>query len=614
MTVSFLTTYRRSDEYRLANLEKVIDRTACDFPDWEIVVVEQDEKSTLDSHPLLEKVTYIHAHNPGPFNKSWGMNLAYQQSNSEILVFGDADMIVLEADLSRAVDACAAELDVVRPYSSLIDMTPEETEHYMQYGRLPGVPDKDRGFNRAHAGEALCIAGGIFVIRREYFTRVGGFDERFSGWGAEDDAMSLKLLGLSTKVAIARNVIAWHLWHPRDGRYAHKGYETNSRLLQEYRNLDRRDLFQLAQKQLKTIGQPEKYQEVKQYKKTPDTRQEIAGVSSLIIKNLPENYGEVLSSGEDFTGKKFAIIIPVCGRPEYLERCLQSLAKSDLSRAVICIIDETLANKQYVDGFTCFEGIDSPELDIKQVQPVFENILAALQREPECNAFNEQGWLKHTLQPVTGITTSYSRQGLYIRDFYLDCHDLRDELDALTLSTDNKAEELIRRFLIPGVPCLKVFKATHKNMHDSLRVGWDLMDALGCEFLINLDSDTLVCADWLNKLEFLYLEQAKERASSAFIVSGFNSSIYHQDTDVCVTNAIQKKSIGGVNLFFHHSLYRRVVRESLSSVFWDHRLSERLLKKNIPIFATRPSVVQHIGLRGLWSSPWNFDEAKDFTE
>ena len=259
MRVSFLTTYRHSDKYRLVNLERVISHISTECPGWEIIVIEQDEESTLGTHPLVEKVIYTHVYNPGPFNKSWGMNVAFKKSSGEVLVICDADMIMQAVDLRRAVAACEKELDAVRPYGRLIDMTEDETENYMQYYELPGAPEKERGYDRAHASEVLCMAGGIYIVRQELYKRAGGMDERFSGWGGEDDAMSIKLQGLSMKVAIAKNAKAWHLWHPRGDCYSHDGYQGNRQLFQKYKLMSKVELSELCHQQLKNIGNEEKY-------------------------------------------------------------------------------------------------------------------------------------------------------------------------------------------------------------------------------------------------------------------------------------------------------------------------------------------------------------------
>ncbi|HED13199.1 MAG TPA: glycosyltransferase [Gammaproteobacteria bacterium] len=254
LKISFLTTFRSSDEYRLANLETVISHISAEFPDWEIVVVEQDKKCTLARHPLAKKINYIDACNPGLFNKSWGMNVAFRHSSGDILVVSDADMIVSADDLQRAVRTCEKELDAVRPYGRLIDMTASETEDYLQGGKLPDVPEKTRGYDRGHASEALCMAGGIYILTREFFVRVGGMDERFYGWGGEDDAMSIKLQSMSPKVAIARMAKAWHLWHPGDNCYSHDHYQKNRQLLQQYKLLSKDELLELCRQLAKTIG------------------------------------------------------------------------------------------------------------------------------------------------------------------------------------------------------------------------------------------------------------------------------------------------------------------------------------------------------------------------
>ncbi len=182
------------------------------------------------------------------------MNVAFKQSIGDILVVSDADMIVQADELQRAANACEKELDAVRPYGRLIDMTEDETKQYIQYDCLPVMPEKTRGYNRDHISEALCMAGGIFIIRREYFACVGGMDERFYGWGGEDDAMSIKLQGMSSKVAISRMAKAWHLWHPGGERYAHAAYNKNRQLLRQYQLMSQEEITGLCQQQFKTMG------------------------------------------------------------------------------------------------------------------------------------------------------------------------------------------------------------------------------------------------------------------------------------------------------------------------------------------------------------------------
>jgi predicted glycosyltransferase involved in capsule biosynthesis len=54
---------------------------------------------------------------------------------------------------------------------------------------------------------------GVVGMLREAFEKVGGYDERFTDWGGDDDAMRAVL---ETLWAPATRIgIAYHLWHPR---------------------------------------------------------------------------------------------------------------------------------------------------------------------------------------------------------------------------------------------------------------------------------------------------------------------------------------------------------------------------------------------------------------
>ena len=613
MKLSFLTTYRGGDKSRLMNLENVIRTISTDFPDWEIVVVEQDEKSTLSEHPLVKAINYLHVFNMGPFNKSWGMNVAFKQSCGDVLVVSDADMIVEAEDLSRAVNACESELDAVRPYGQLIDMTAEQTAEYMQYAELPVRPEKSRGYNREHASESLCMAGGIFVITREFFARTGGMDERFSGWGGEDDAMSIKLQRMSARTAIAKNTLGWHLWHPRESRYEHEDYLRNSQLLQQYRDMNKTDIALLCRNQYTRIGNVNKYCASEQEAPIAAVPPHAQSALNNIVRWLPENYGTVTQSGVDDLDRVFGIVITTCGRSEYLKQCLASLGKSDLSRAVICIVDETEAAKVEVEGFSCFEGIDYPEMDIKQVEHDIDSMLCAISHEKSCNLFNEQGWLKREIQSPSQLQKTYSRHGLYVRNTYLDENPaIADILHELKNREDKKTAELIREFSIEGVPVIKIFKQEHRNMFDSLRAGWDCLAKAGCKYLVNLDSDAIVNTNWLDTLASTYELYKDEQPAAPLIVSGFNS-----DKHVVLQKNrgyVLKRTIGGINLFFHEEIYQQIVRPVLNIVNWDDALSKKIIMRNGKIVATVPSVVQHIGKFGYWSRPQNFDVADDFIE
>jgi hypothetical protein len=61
------------------------------------------------------------------------------------------------------------------------------------------------------------LAGGDFGVWREDFVRVNGFDERFVGWGQEDDDLGLRLRAAGVRLeSILDRTCSLHVWHPAD--------------------------------------------------------------------------------------------------------------------------------------------------------------------------------------------------------------------------------------------------------------------------------------------------------------------------------------------------------------------------------------------------------------
>jgi GT2 family glycosyltransferase len=61
------------------------------------------------------------------------------------------------------------------------------------------------------------LIGNNMAVWREDFERVNGFDEKFQGWGCEDDDFRLRLRQAHVRVqSIVGRTHTFHLWHPTD--------------------------------------------------------------------------------------------------------------------------------------------------------------------------------------------------------------------------------------------------------------------------------------------------------------------------------------------------------------------------------------------------------------
>jgi glycosyltransferase involved in cell wall biosynthesis len=185
-------------------------------------------------------------------------------------------------------------------------------------------------------------------------------------------------------------------------------------------------------------------------------------------------------------------------------------------------------------------------------------------------------------------------------------------------SNNLKTIELIKNFNIPSVTIKKERNLQNLGITKSLKKGFSYLYTC-CEFLTNLDSDVILKPDWLEKLHNVYVNgKAKFPQAKNLLVSGFNctKSCAHK-INKTYDLFYAKKTIGGINTFFHNSFFNNycfVLRNTTKNknYGWDWNLCRYCRRNNIPILVTKPSVVQHIGFRGLNAKKNRVDTADDF--
>lgn len=140
---------------------------------------------------------------PGAWSRAAACNAAARDAGPwDVAIIADADTIPEERAIATAVERVARDGGALRPHTNLWMLTENETRIFMMRKVLPKrVRNKNPG-------------GGLLVISRKAWDTVGGFDERFVGWGHEDSVLSTNLIVKTGWDRVEGN--AWHLWHPRD--------------------------------------------------------------------------------------------------------------------------------------------------------------------------------------------------------------------------------------------------------------------------------------------------------------------------------------------------------------------------------------------------------------
>lgn len=188
-------------------------------------------------------------HDDGPFNRSAAINRAAEAAGSwDIGVVVDADVLLSVSQVEAAIESARATGHVTWGHRRWRGIREDATLRLVGDKRDLGAElsrdELDLIVERTNPlSWSCCIA-----IPRPVFDDMGGFDERFRGWGFEDMAFQSLICGLYGWERIEGDVI--HLWHPRSEDRITKGnpretateeYTVNARLGRRYMVALRRD-------------------------------------------------------------------------------------------------------------------------------------------------------------------------------------------------------------------------------------------------------------------------------------------------------------------------------------------------------------------------------------
>ena len=192
--ISLLIPYKSDHSYREKNWDWLRKRYSLLIPNAEICV----------GNCLSE-----------PFSRAVAINNAYKKSSRNILVIADAD-VFLDIKLIKFATVALAESPWIIPYDNINYLTLEGTIALLKEAPATNIENNISPKN-IYKYSGYKIFGGLCILKKECFERVGGFDEAFVGWGCEDDAFQRKMDALCGKHLRFHSDL-WHLYHPSASR------------------------------------------------------------------------------------------------------------------------------------------------------------------------------------------------------------------------------------------------------------------------------------------------------------------------------------------------------------------------------------------------------------
>jgi hypothetical protein len=189
-------------------------------------VVEADTVPRREAHIASLTDHYIHAPSSRPlFNKSWTMNVGvvHTPGDPPYLCLLDADMLVDRDFLARNLSRIMLGQHTAHlPYQrgDLLTLNGPSSDLVIRRRIFECDPGFDIDELRGHL--LLAAPGGCVWATSTAYQQIGGFDERFEGWGGEDDDFIERLTRNGEFVRFGDTMI--HLHHPRpsmrvDGRH-----------------------------------------------------------------------------------------------------------------------------------------------------------------------------------------------------------------------------------------------------------------------------------------------------------------------------------------------------------------------------------------------------------
>lgn len=202
----YIYTFYSTDPCRLRNFNASIEQLKSVDPEADICVVEQNGLTEIPETTFHHKLDI----DDTKFHKTELLNYAVK-SHPEYThyVMIDADSWI-DAGVVDNLHAHCDDAPLVFPYEICVYLTEAQTRRKCRHEAVD-IP------LRYNSNIPITRQTGLInCFSKETYEQVGGFDEEFVGWGAEDDAFVFKIRRVTGKRELrCKGGAVLHLWHKK---------------------------------------------------------------------------------------------------------------------------------------------------------------------------------------------------------------------------------------------------------------------------------------------------------------------------------------------------------------------------------------------------------------
>lgn len=217
------------------------------IPQSPVIVVELGESPLAAETARQAGARHIFAAHWGPFERARALNLGSAEADSDFIMWHDNDLVAPPGFYARAIaEIESAGLDFLIPFYQIHYLSEPDTRACLDGGADPSA---SRPLRTLRSGTQ--VSGGMGLVRRAFLERYGGLDERFRGWGGEDNAWWHKASVLGRPdMSRSPEQCLYHLYHRASGglasdaaRRANPHYRRNLQMLAALKRIATRDSY-----------------------------------------------------------------------------------------------------------------------------------------------------------------------------------------------------------------------------------------------------------------------------------------------------------------------------------------------------------------------------------
>ena len=212
-SVTFVIPVRIDSEERRDNLSVIIEQLLS-INEVEIIILEADAKSALEKQHFSCQVRHHFIRDEGPvFHRTKYLNKLFGMTQSPIVGVWDADVLVAKEQIEESIEQIRSGNALMSfPYDGrFYTLSPALSANFRAKRSYEIFKEQNVKLSMSFGTYSV---GGAFFVNRDVYCSIGGENENFYGWGAEDNERVKRLEILEQRIHRSSGAL-YHLYHPR---------------------------------------------------------------------------------------------------------------------------------------------------------------------------------------------------------------------------------------------------------------------------------------------------------------------------------------------------------------------------------------------------------------